>query len=51
MNWTVKTARTLPNNVPIKGVRHVEAPTLTKAINQAATLIDLTSGFSISNNP
>lgn len=51
MTWTVKTTRALPTGTLVKGVRHVEAPSLTKAINQAATLINLSAGFSISNQP
>lgn len=49
MNWTIKTSRSLPGATPVQGVLHIEAPSLTAAIERAAALVNLQIGFSISN--
>ncbi len=49
MTWTIKTYRSLPGATPVRDVLHIEAPSLTAAIERAAALVNLHPGFSISN--
>ena len=49
MNWTIKTYRSPPGAPPVLDVLHIYAPSLTTAIERAAALVNLQTGFSISN--
>ena len=49
MTWTLKTAHIMPSGAYQRDVRRIEASSLTAAIAEAASIVNLSLGFTISN--